>query len=731
MTAEVSGLRIRLLGPVQAVRNGVELPLGSAHRQAVFAVLAGHANHALTREDLVNAVWGDNAPASAMGNLYTYVSTLRRVLEPERDRWSAGQVLTSGGGSYRLHVDEHAVDVLHFESLRDKSRRMRTAGDTAGELSALEAALALWHGEPLAGIPGPYAESERLRLGELYLATVERRAEILIEKGRAGEALDALEPLVAAHPRREHLHGLTMLALSGTGHRDRALELYRDLEHQLVEQSGTEPGAALRRLHAELLGAPVAAEPGFAGRDRELGIVRAAVAAVAEGRGGSLWIDGEPGSGKSALLASGVRDAVRRGCRIGTGVGDELAQRMPLSVLFECFDLTLEPAAGNTGARGLISALRTAAELIANPTMAVLETAQSLVRTMCAKQPLILIIDDLHWADETSLVVWHALHRMTARLPLLLVSAARPLPATRELHLLRSVLPAGGTQVLELGPLDDAAATAVVRAAQPRELDVDTVRRIVAAAAGNPSYLRQLAESSTDGLDSVPPPVVTAVTEHLNILTDEARHLLRAIAFLGADCTVTDLPPVTGRTGPDLLRAIEEAIASGLLIENGHRLEFRHPIVRRVTHDAIPTALRVMVHREFAEKIATIDGRPDRVLAQLVAGPVPVDAWVGQWLAANVETVAARMPAAAIEMLRHATAEAAVPLEVREALTAHLARLLFRQGFPAEAEAGWVAARTGDADLRAEMRWIIAVLHHRRGGAAPIDDAATTGARLR
>jgi DNA-binding SARP family transcriptional activator len=733
MTAAESGLRIRLLGPVRAVRDGVQLALGSAHRQAVLAVLAAHPDDALTREELVNAVWGDNAPASAMGNLYTYVSTLRRVLEPERRRWSAGRVLTSGGGSYCLHVDEHAVDAQRFESLRERSRRLRTAGDRTGELSALEAGLALWAGAALPGIPGPWAESQRLRLGELYLATAERRAEILIEQDRAAEAVAALEPLRTAHPRREHLHGLTMLALSRTGRPDRAIELYRDLERRLVERSGTEPGAALRHLYAELLGAPVTPVAGFAGRGREVGILRAAVAEVAAGHGGSLWVDGAPGSGKSALLAAGVRDAERLGCRVGSGVGDELAQRMPLSVLFECFDLPLDPAAGDTGARGLIGALQTAAELIANPTMAVLETARSLVRTVCAQRPLILIIDDLQWADETSLVVWHALHRMTARLPLLLISAARPLPAGRELHLLRSVLPIGGTRVLQLGPLAAADAAAVVRIAQPRELDGNAVRRIVAAAAGNPYYLRRLAEAVPEGADGVPPAVVAAVTEHLSILTDETRHLLRAIAFLGADCTVTDLPAVTGRTIPDLLRTIEEAIASGLLVEDGHGLAFRHPIVRRVTHDAVPTALRVMVHREFAEKTATIDGRPDRVLAQLVAGPVPVDAWVGQWLIENVEAVAGTMPEAAVEMLRHATADAAAPVSMREPLTAQLARLLFRLGRPAEAEAGWVAARTDDPDLRAEMRWIIAVLQHRRGraGPVPVDDVATAGARLR
>jgi DNA-binding SARP family transcriptional activator len=164
MTAERSGFQIRLLGPVHAERDGVALSLGSAHRQAVFAALASNPGRALSREELVDAVWGENPPASAMGNIYTYVSTLRRVLEPSRDRWSAGSVLTSGGGSYCLHIDEQDVDTCRFEILREESRALRAAGNVDGELETLRTALGLWHGEALTGIPGPYAESQRQRL---------------------------------------------------------------------------------------------------------------------------------------------------------------------------------------------------------------------------------------------------------------------------------------------------------------------------------------------------------------------------------------------------------------------------------------------------------------------------------------------------------------------------------------------------------------------------------------
>ena len=114
------------------------------HRRAVFAALALTPERGVSRDELIAAVWGNHPPASATGNLYTYISALRRMLEPDRDRWSAGRVLTSEGGSYRLHVRADAVDLHRFAQLRERSRAARAAGDATGELAALDAALAEW-----------------------------------------------------------------------------------------------------------------------------------------------------------------------------------------------------------------------------------------------------------------------------------------------------------------------------------------------------------------------------------------------------------------------------------------------------------------------------------------------------------------------------------------------------------------------------------------------------------
>ncbi|MDT5030948.1 MAG: hypothetical protein QOC94_1119 [Actinoplanes sp.] len=726
MTAERSGFKIRLLGPVHAERDGVELTLGSAHRQAVFAVLARNPNRAVSREELVNAVWGENPPASAVGNIYTYVSALRRVLEPCRDRWASGSVLTSGGGNYCLHVDEQNVDASRFEALRDESRKLRAAGDCAAELATDREALDLWQGTALSGIPGPYAESQRLRLAELHLATVERHAELMLELGRAGEVRAELSDMAAQHPRREHLTGLAMTANARCGRLADAMALYTQLRDRLIEETGTEPGPPLRAVYAGLVAdnpEPACPEPvsepptrteesrpaDFVGRTEELRILHTALADVAAGRGGSVWIDGTPGSGKSALLDEGLRDARLMGCQVGRGVGDELAQRMPLSVLFECLDsislMDADDTAGN-----LVGSLGTAGEMIANPTTAVLEAVQALIMHTCADGPLVLVIDDLQWADETSLLVWHSLHRLIGRLPLLLIAASRPLPASRELHLLRAVLPANGACVLELPPLSDEESRAFL--GRRAQLSAEQTDEIVVAAAGNPFYLTHLAAVPRGQLT---PGLIAAVTEHLAILTDETRHVLRACAFLGEKCLVTDLPAVTGKPATALVRAVESALEAGLLVVQDIALRLRHPVVRQVLHEAVPTALRVMVHREFAEKIEAAGAGRDRVLGQLIAGPVPVDNWVSDWLAEHAEQLSVEFPEQAAAAFQHAIAQSSLDPDVRELLTACLARVLFRHGDTAEAEATWVAVRTTDARLRAEMRWMIAVERQRRG----------------
>jgi DNA-binding SARP family transcriptional activator len=710
MTAEHPGVRVRLLGPVSARRGEKVLPLGSARRLAVFSMLALHANQSVSRAELINAVWGEDAPASATGNVYTYVSELRRALEPSRDRWSAGQILTSGGGSYCLHVVEDDIDVMQMYALFDKSRSQRITGDVAGQLASIETGLALWHGEALAGVPGPHAAAQRLRLAELRLTGQERYATLLIEVGRYDQAIAMLRRLVGDHPLRENMHGLLMTALHRDGRRGEALQMYHDLRELLIEETGSEPGEALRQMHDQVVGGKsgVPAEPAdptpapattVVGRGPLLDRLRRAVTELAGGRGGSVWFDGEPGIGKTALLVEGLRNVAAVGARRGWASGDALAQRRPLSLLLDCLDGSDldEPA------RTRLSELRDETGNSA------IERTVALVRDVCATGPLVLVVDDLHWSDESTLLAWRSLHQLTRHLPLLLVAAGRPATRNRSLALLRRVVAEQGAETLHVGPLDDAEAIELAGRLAP-DLTRPALDQAVADAAGNPYYLRHLV--AAEGLH---PALVAAVGAHLDAYGEDTRHILRTIAFLGDGCTVTEVAAVTGRPMPDLMRAGQETLAAGLLVSDaGPQLAFRHPVVRRVLHEGTPTALRVMLHRAVAEKIAETGGSPERVVAQLLAGPVPIDAWAGRWLAANVEQLAARAPDQAIAILRRATPGAITETAIRESLTAWLARVLFWQGDGADSEAGWVAARSADPDLVAEMRWIVALSHHRR-----------------
>lgn len=739
MNVEHEGIDLRLLGPVRAWRVGTELPLGSARRAAVLAVLALHAGHAVSRQQLVTALWGDEPPASATGNVYTYVSTLRQVLEPGRDRWAAGQLLTSGGGTYCLHVREQDVDVFRFEALREESRRHRGTGDRLAELAALEAAMRLWQGEALLGVPGPYAAAHRLRLTELRQASAERHAALLLEMGRNTEAIAALRLLVEAYPLQETLHGMLMAALHASGRRAEALRVHDQLSAVLLEETGTEPGAALRAMRLRILtgtndqsppvrlAAPVApAEPvTLVGRDAETRLLRRALLDVAAGRGRSIRIEGTPGMGKSALLTAALRTTLPAGCRAGWGAGDELAQRVPLGVLLEC----VESAMSGDASRGLVRQLFTvAADALDQPGPQAEQRAVALVRQAATETPLVLVADDLQRADGATLRVWAALHELTRELPLLLVASARPgSPGL-------SGVPAD--ELRTLAPLTPEEATAVVRAVSPEPFDPRILRRLLADAGGNPYYLRHLAAAPRDGAGyrgAPPAGLVAAVDAHLAAFSEETRHLLRAAAFLGEHCTVAELAEVTGRPAAELAPVIQPARAAGVLTDEPHTLTFRHRIVARVLHESTPAALRIMLHRSFACKIAEAGGAPERVVGQLLAGPVPLGDGASRWLARHVEQLSARAPQVAVSMLKRVRTEYALDEETRLGLTAWLARLLDEQRQNAVAEAGWVAARTTDVQLEAEMQWIMASSHDRQGehvAAADVARAALSARRL-
>ncbi|HEY4465162.1 MAG TPA: BTAD domain-containing putative transcriptional regulator, partial [Streptosporangiaceae bacterium] len=257
-------LRVGVLGPVRAWLAEHELPPGPPRQQAVLGVLALRPNRVVTRDELVDAVWGQDAPATAEGGVHTYVAGLRRVLEPGRSRRGPGRLLASAGAGYVLRLDAGNVDAVVFERGLDSGRRLRLSGDLAAAVSALDGALREWHGTAFAGVPGPFANAERARLGELRSAATEEHAELLLELGRHEQAVPELASLVTEHSLRERMRGLLMIALYRCGRQAEALQVFHDARQVLDEELGIDPGPDLSRIHQQIL----ASDPDLAGPGR-------------------------------------------------------------------------------------------------------------------------------------------------------------------------------------------------------------------------------------------------------------------------------------------------------------------------------------------------------------------------------------------------------------------------------------------------------------------------------
>jgi DNA-binding SARP family transcriptional activator/Flp pilus assembly protein TadD len=421
-------------GVSAASRAGTEeaLVLGQPRQLAVFGMLACRANRVVSRADLIDGVWGDEPPASAEGGIYNYVAGLRRVLEPDRrrdmDRARGGEsvrLLVSVGGGYMLRLEPGALDAVSFEQGMARFRALRAAGDFAGAGLALTEALDLWRGEAFAGVPGPFAEAERMRLGELRTAAAEDRADLLLATGQADVAVADLTTLVTEHPLRERARALQMVALYRCGRQADALQVFQEARSRLAEDLGIDPGPDLSRVYQQVLtldpaldgpagreqpaflsapvaapAAPVVAEPagpvpaqlphevtGFAGRSTELAWLHSMLDgdwdATAPGVP-VVIIAGTAGVGKTSLAVRFSREA---------------AGRFPdgqLYVNLRGFDPSGAPTDPGTVLRGFLEALGVPSTQVP----ADLDTLTGLFRSLLDGKRVLLLLDNARTAAQ-------------------------------------------------------------------------------------------------------------------------------------------------------------------------------------------------------------------------------------------------------------------------------------------------------------------------------------------
>ncbi|MFI8262622.1 AfsR/SARP family transcriptional regulator [Streptomyces sp. NPDC085665] len=333
-------LRIELLGPVRAWRGTTPLDLGPVRRQAVLAAMVLRAGSTISHEDLLDGVWGAAPPGSGHRVLPSYVYALRKALDPQ-DTGYEDSVIRSSQGRYGMAVDRIRVDVAEMAGRLRDARRAKESGDLAGAMAGFADALALYRGEPLAGLPGPLAQAERRRLADRRRALESERLECLVLSGRAGEALDGLAALSAAEPYDEAVLALHMRALYANERQAEALNAYQGMRERLRDELGVSPGDALGQVYEavlrrddELLLGPEAARlaahspggpatapvpprphrpvnelPGVTGvligRERERALL---AAPFPPGSVGVATVDGIAGIGKTALVVRAARE---------------------------------------------------------------------------------------------------------------------------------------------------------------------------------------------------------------------------------------------------------------------------------------------------------------------------------------------------------------------------------------------------------------------------------------
>ncbi|GAA3822162.1 transcriptional regulator AfsR [Streptomyces chiangmaiensis] len=252
---ESATLRFGVLGPVRAWRGEELLATGSPQQRALLAALLLREGRTATASELIDALWGDEPPPRALAAVRTYASRLRKILSPG--------VLVSESGGYALRLREaRSLDLATAQELAAEAEKAKHAGDLRHARHVLNEALALWDGESLASVPGAYADAQRTRLEEWRLQLLESRLDMDLEQGCHAEAVSELTALTAAHPLRERLRELLMVALYRSGRQAEALAVYADTRRLLAEELGVDPRAGLKELQQRILQAdPGLAEP--------------------------------------------------------------------------------------------------------------------------------------------------------------------------------------------------------------------------------------------------------------------------------------------------------------------------------------------------------------------------------------------------------------------------------------------------------------------------------------
>jgi DNA-binding SARP family transcriptional activator len=642
------GLQIAILGSTEPRLDEDVVGVPAGKQRALLTLLAMQAPHPVSAETAADALWPRAAGAEAMRNLQVTVSRLRRSLG------SAGSALETVPSGYRLMVAPEAIDAQRFEALIEVARTTRLEGDGAQARRLLDDALGLWRGPALADVAfESFAQGEIARLEELRIAAQEERIDARLVAGEHSLVVAELEQLAAEHPSRERPVALLMLALYRCGRQSDALEAYTQHRRRLDEELGLEPSAQLRRLEEDILRQEPAldvraAEPSappalpaqlrprpampFVGRSAELSRLAAlADRARADGRQIAL-VGGEPGSGKTRLARELAEQAVASGVRVLYGACDP-ALRTPYQPFVEALEPALAELDADEGGypaslARLRPGLRAVDAELQDPDAERHALHTALTTLLARHAPAVLVLDDLQWADASSLLLLRHLARTLGAAPIVALAlfrdGDRELPETlastlAELHRLDGVLR------FRLAGLDVAAVQELVDPGGSYAHEL--AEQLVGLTDGNAFLVGEVWRHMLDR-EAVAPADVTipqSVREVLAArvagLTPTLSELLPLIAVSPRGIALPVLRAAAQMDDERLSGALDEGLQTAMLDEIRDAsvvYRVRHELLRRTVYEGLSSLRAAGLHLRVGEALETQpEGRRDRIVSEL------------------------------------------------------------------------------------------------------------------
>jgi DNA-binding SARP family transcriptional activator/DNA-binding XRE family transcriptional regulator len=247
------GLWVAALGPLEAWRDGRPLSLGPPARRAVLGLLLVDSGALVRRGTIIDVLWGQEPPRTAVDLVQAHVSRLRQVLQPRRHARGADGVFHSVRGAYRLSLSGEELDLLLFRDLAARAGTVRAHGDDVTACELYEEALGLWRGDPLADVDVLSGNPGITLLRQQLVGVLLRYAETASALGQYRRVLPRLQALAAAEPLNESAHACLMIALAGSGQQAAAIRIYEDLRSRLDGELGLYPGEELVEAHVRVL----------------------------------------------------------------------------------------------------------------------------------------------------------------------------------------------------------------------------------------------------------------------------------------------------------------------------------------------------------------------------------------------------------------------------------------------------------------------------------------------